>query len=305
MALEGLQHQLDVAIKKAQQQVEPVNIPNLMLDNYTFNLTVQTITKPKALLGLLMVVFTDVATPAKSQRKKQGPAEQEVLLELQQAQDEAQMLREKIQSSHEEVNSSNEEMQSTNEELNTSREEAQSMNEELQIVNAELQPKVDDLSLINNDMKNLLDSTEIATIFLDNQLNVRRFTTHISHVFNLRSSDVGRPLTDIVTSLDYKELENNARKVLQTLVFIEKEIAASNKRWFKVRIMPYRTLEDLINGVVITFIDISESKKVEAGLENTQKELSNSLADLERIFNLSAYMVCIASPEGTLLKALS
>jgi chemotaxis methyl-accepting protein methylase/PAS domain-containing protein len=273
MVHEGLQQPLDAAMKKAKLQVEPVNVPNLMLDTLTINLTVQAITKPKALFGLLMVVFTDVVTPTKPIRRKRGSAKNEAQEELQQAHEESQSLRERMQSSQEELKSANEEMQSTNEELQstneeltTSKEEMQSMNEELQTVNAELQSKVDDLSWVNNDMKNLLDSTEIATIFLDNQLHVRRFTTHISHLFKLIPSDVGRPLSDVVTNLNYAELENNARKVLQTLMFIEKEITASNERWFKVRIMPYRTQENMIDGVVITFIDISEAKKLEVEL---------------------------------------
>jgi PAS domain S-box-containing protein len=309
MAQEGLQHQLDVAMKKAQEQTEPVTIKNLTLDTVTINLTVQAITRPKALFGLLMVVFTEVLTPAKSTRRKRGAVEKEAEVELQQAYDQIQMLREKMQTSqeelksiNEEMQSTNEELQSTNEELTTSKEEMQSMNEELQTVNAELQSKVDDLSWVNNDMKNLLDSTEIATIFLDSKLYVRGFTAHVSDLFKLIPSDVGRPLSDVTTSLDYKELENNARKVLRTLVFIEKEITASNKRWFKVRIMPYRTQEDVIDGVVITFVDITDSKQVEAGLKNTREELKKSLGDFERIFNLSAYMVCIASPEGTFQK---
>ena len=273
MAHKELQHPLFVAMNKAQAQVAPVIMTNLTLDQVTINLTVQAIMEPKVLYGLLMVVFTDVVTPAKAPRKKRGAAEQQALIELQQAQEEVQLLREKMQSSHEELKSineemqsSNEELQSTNEELTTSKEEMQSMNEELQTVNAELQSKVDDLSWVNNDMKHLLDSTEIATIFLDNQLNVRRFTVHISHIFKLISSDVGRPLSDIATNLDYIELEDDVKKVLKSLVFIEKDITASEERWFKVRIMPYRTQENVIDGVVITFIDISKAKNLEAEL---------------------------------------
>ena len=273
MAHKELQHPLFVAMNKAQAQVAPVIMTNLTLDQVTINLTVQAIMEPKILYGLLMVVFTDVVTPAKAPRKKRGAAEQQALIELQQAQEEVQLLREKMQSSHEELKSineemqsSNEELQSTNEELTTSKEEMQSMNEELQTVNAELQSKVDDLSWVNNDMKHLLDSTEIATIFLDNQLNVRRFTVHISHIFKLISSDVGRPLSDIATNLDYIELEDDVKKVLKSLVFIEKDITASEERWFKVRIMPYRTQENVIDGVVITFIDISKAKNLEAEL---------------------------------------
>jgi len=284
MVREGLQLQVDHAINKAKQQVEPVNIPNLMLDNYTFNLTVHAIIKPKSLLGLLMVVFTDVATPPKPLRKKQGAATNTVQIALEQANEEIQILREKMQSSQEELKSTNEEMQSTNEELQstneeltTSKEEMQSMNEELQTVNIELQSKVDDLSWVNNDMKNLLDSTQIATIFLDNQLEIRRFTTHISHLFKLIPSDIGRPLSDISTTLDYKDLDDNAQKVLKSLIFIEKEIAASEQRWFKVRIMPYRTQEDMIDGVVITFIDISEAKKLEAELRKIRPGIRSHL----------------------------
>ena len=144
------------------------------------------------------------------------------------------------------------------------------MNEELQTVNTELQSKVDDLSWVNNDMENLLNSTGIATVFLDNGLHIRRFTNHATHLFKLIQSDVGRPLSDIVTDLDYKDLQKDAKEVLKTLVFIEKEIKADNERWFKVRIMPYRTQENVIDGVVITFTDISEAKLLESELRKTR-----------------------------------
>ncbi|HEY7884168.1 MAG TPA: PAS domain-containing protein, partial [Cellvibrionaceae bacterium] len=273
MAREELQHQINFAMKKAQEQAEPVTIKNLTVDAHTINLTVQAITKPKSLLGLLLVVFTDVATLTRSPRKKTGAAEQEIQAELQQARDEIKSLKEKMQASreerksaNEELQSINEELQSSNEELTTSKEEMQSMNEELQTVNTELKSKVDDLSWLNNDMKNLLNSTEIATIFLNKKLHVRRFTSHISSLFKLIPSDIGRPLSDVATDLDYPTLQEDAKAVLETLVFIEKEVKADNERWFKVRIMPYRTQEDVIDGVVITFIDISAAKKLEKEL---------------------------------------
>jgi len=273
MAREELQYPINLAMKKAQAQVEPVNVPNLTVDTHTINLTVQAVTKPKSMQGLLMVVFADVAKSIKSPRRKPGAAEQESQAELQQTRDEIQSLHEKMQVSQEERKSANEELQSTNEklqssneELTTSKEEMQSMNEELQTVNAELQSKVEDLSWTNNDMKNLLNSTEIATIFLDNKLRVRRFTSHISPLFKLIPSDVGRPLSDVATELDYGALQQDAKAVLETLVFIEKEITADNDRWFMVRIMPYRTQENVIDGVVITFINISEAKKLEKEL---------------------------------------
>jgi len=273
MAREELQYPINLAMKKAQAQVEPVNVPNLTVDTHTINLTVQAVTKPKSMQGLLMVVFADVAKSIKSPRRKPGAAEQESQAELQQTRDEIQSLHEKMQvsqeerkSANEELQSTNEELQSSNEELTTSKEEMQSMNEELQTVNAELQSKVEDLSWTNNDMKNLLNSTEIATIFLDNKLRVRRFTSHISPLFKLIPSDVGRPLSDVATELDYGALQQDAKAVLETLVFIEKEITADNDRWFMVRIMPYRTQENVIDGVVITFINISEAKKLEKEL---------------------------------------
>jgi transcriptional regulator with PAS, ATPase and Fis domain len=177
-----------------------------------------------------------------------------------------QTSQEELKSTNEEFQSTNEELQSTNEELTTSKEEMQSLNEELQTVNAELQTKVDDLSWVNNDMQNLLNSTEIATIFLDNSLKLRRFTTHATDLFKLIPSDVGRPLSDIVNVLDYPNLQKDASEVLRTLAFVENQICTHDKRWFKVRIMPYRTQDNVINGVVITFAEITDLKKLEAEL---------------------------------------
>ncbi len=142
----------------------------------------------------------------------------------------------------------------------------QSLNEELQTVNAEQQSKMDELSRVNNDMRNLLNSTEIVTVFLDNELHVRRFTTGANKLFKLIPGDVGRPLSDIASDLLYPEMTEEAREVLRTLVFSEKQIAATDGRWFSVRIMPYRTMEDVIGGVVITFADITAAKELEAEL---------------------------------------
>src|SRR5262245_50941067 len=132
----------------------------------------------------------------------------------------------------------------------------QSLNEELQTVNHELQAKVDELLRSNNDMKNLLNSTDIATLFLDEELNVRRYTTETVKIIKLIPGDVGRPITDIATQINYPELEDDAREVLRTLVFKEKMVSHRNDQWYLVRIMPYRTLENLIDGLVITFTDI-------------------------------------------------
>ncbi|MCD2452489.1 PAS domain-containing protein [Methylicorpusculum oleiharenae] len=277
MAREEIRYDLAVALKKAMQQVEPVLVSNLTLTTngspHTINLIVQAIQKPEALRTMFIVVFQAVpSTVASKQKVKSSSAMQKMLQEeLQQVRDELQVTREEMQTSqeelksaNEELQSSNEELQSTNEELTTSKEEMQSLNEELQTCNIELQSKVDDLTWVNNDMKNLLDSMEIATVFLDNFLNIRRYTTHATHLFKLIPGDVGRPLSDIVTELDYPQLLTDAREVLRTLVYSDKQIVTHDGRWYKVRIMPYRTQDYVIDGVVITLIDICETKGLEA-----------------------------------------
>jgi len=207
---------------------------------------------------------------------------QRVREELQNTREEMQSSQEELTSTNEELQSTNEELQSTNEELTTSREEMQSLNEELQTVNAEQQSKMDELARVNNDMRNLLNSTEIVTVFLDNDLHVRRFTTGADKLFKLIPGDVGRPLSDIVSNLIYPGMTEEARKVLRTLVFSEKQITATDGRWFSVRIMPYRTMEDVISGVVITFADITAAKALEAELRQENARL-NKLLQAKRL----------------------
>jgi two-component system CheB/CheR fusion protein len=199
-------------------------------------------------------------------------------MELQTTREEMQSSEEELRSTNEEMQSTNEELQSTNEELTTSKEEMQSLNEELQTVNTELQARVDELSRSNNDMKNLLNSTDIATLFLDNDLKVRRFTTQATKIIKLIAGDVGRPITDLASELLYPELVADAREVLQKLGFVEKPIPARDGRWFTVRIMPYRTLDDRIDGVVITFADITTAKTLETQLRGKHAALEKLVA---------------------------
>jgi len=204
---------------------------------------------------------------------------QQARLEAQTIREEMQTSQEELRSTNEEMQSTNEELQSTNEELTTSKEEMQSLNEELQTVNHELQAKVDELSRSNNDMKNLLNSTDIATLFLDNDLNVRRFTTQATKVIKLIPGDIGRPITDLASDLLYPELAADARTVLQRLGFTEKPIRTRDGRWFTVRIMPYRTLDDRIDGVVITFADITVAKTLEAQLRKKHAVLEKHVEE--------------------------
>jgi two-component system CheB/CheR fusion protein len=179
-----------------------------------------------------------------------------------------QSSQEELKSTNEELQSANEELQSTNEELTTSKEEMQSLNEELQTVNAEQQSKMDELTRTEDDLRNLLNSTEIVTVFLDNAFHVRRFTEGAQKIFKLLPGDVGRPLSDITNIMVYPEMTDDVAAVLRTLVFSEKEISTHDGRWFKVRIMPYRTTDDVIGGVVITFADISAAKTLEKELRD-------------------------------------
>ena len=282
MARKGLRQELMIALPKALRTGEEVVVRNVMIENggeiQGMDLTVFPIDEPAPLRGMAMIIFADTAAAkpaARLRTVKQLPDARRAELEqaLLKAREELQRIREEMQTSHEELKSANEELQSTNEELQstneeltTSKEEMQSLNEELQTVNAELQSKVDEWSATSNDMKNLLDSTDIATVFLDNTLHVRRYTSQATRIFKFIPSDIGRPLADIVHKLDYLELQNDAQEVLRTLTFSEKQIASHEGHWYGVRIMPYRTLKNVIDGVVITFIDISEAKHLEAEL---------------------------------------
>jgi PAS domain S-box-containing protein len=280
MAREGLREALTGVIRKALKDPRPITLNGLRVGTnggtQMLDVVVQAIEKPEALRGRVLVVFKDVAEPPARRRAHKSVASeahaalQQELLQtreaLQVTHEEMQTTVEELKSSNEELQSTNEELQSTNEELTTSKEELQSLNEELQTVNAELQSKVDDLTWVRNDMANLLNSTEVATVFLDNQMKLRRFTTHATRLFKLIPGDVGRPLSHVVTDLDYPRLRADAEEVLRTLVFVEKTVATHDARWYRVRIMPYRTQENVIDGVVITFIDITAARALEQRL---------------------------------------
>ncbi len=199
-------------------------------------------------------------------------------IELQRAREELRTTREEMQTSQEELKSANEELQSINEGRTSSKEEMQSLNEELQTVNNELNAKVNELSRMNDDMKNLLNSTDVATLFLDNNLKVRRFTNPVAKLINLIPTDMGRRITDITSELVYPNLADDADQVLRSLVFIEKEIATRDGRWFMTKIMPYRTTDNMIDGVVITFVESTASKKTEAELRDDVNRLEQALS---------------------------
>ena len=177
---------------------------------------------------------------------------------------------EELKSMNEELQSTNEELQSTNEELETSKEEMQSLNEELVTVNSELKGKVEELSHLNNDMKNLLDSTHIATVFLDRQLRIKRFTPDATKIVNLIPSDLGRPLSHIVSNLKWEDLVHDAQVVRETLIPKELVVKTPDLRAYLMRMMPYRTMDNHIDGVVMTFTDLGAEHLLEGARDFAQ-----------------------------------
>lgn len=306
MLREGLRNEFPSAFRMALKQIEPVVMNKIIAcnndePNYNVNISIKRIETPMALRGMVMVVFTEVYTNDKKKilNKTKGKnsidiqhMEQE--LELERVREEMQIIFEEMQTSQEELKSANEELQSTNEELQsaneeltTSKEEMQSLNEELQTVNVELESRLDDYLLITSDMKNLLNSADIATLFLDKTLNIRRFTKQVVNLFKILDGDIGRPITDLTTDLIDLELVDDAMNVLQTLVSIEKNIPTRDGRWFIIRVMPYRTFDDRIDGIVITFIDITKRKLAEEGYMNTQLLLESSIESFKDMMILS------------------
>ena len=208
--------------------------------------------------------------------------------QLQSTIDDLEIANEEMKSSAEEYQSVNEELQSSNEELETSKEEMQSINEELQTINTEMQHKNETLTRVNSDLKNLLDSTEIATIFLDSDLRIKSFTPGMADIFQLRDGDRGRPVTDFATALNYSRLANDARTVLRKLSIVEREVQLEDSRMtFLMRIRPYRTVDNKIDGVVVTFVDISERRRASDQrtvlLQELNHRVKNSLATVQSI----------------------
>ena len=204
--------------------------------------------------------------------------------------EELETSNEEMKSSNEEFQSVNEELQSANEELETSKEELQSVNEELETTNIELNSKIESLDRAVSDRKNLLESTQIATLFLDSKLRVRSFTPAITEIFHLIDSDAGRPITDIVSRLSYEHLARDVGRVLRTLTTLHQEVAlADGGASYIMRILPYRTVDNVISGVVITFVDITERKRNE-----------EALARLAAIIAHSHEAIIGTSPDGTI-----
>ncbi len=286
MAREGLEHDLATALHQAHGRQDEVVRRGVRVkangDVMMVTLTVRKIAEPESLQGLFLVTFETEhvdKTPIRKGRQARAavspkPGETGLKRELeftrqrlQRTIEELQTSNEELKSTNEELQSTNEELQSTNEEMETAKEELQSLNEELVTVNSELQGKLDALADANDDLQNLLNSTEVATIFLDNDLRIKRFTSEAKRVSNLMAIDVGRPLSDIVSKLTYDRLLEDAQGVLQTLVITEREVQGADGSCFFMRILPYRTSRNTIDGLVLTFLDITKIKEAERAIE--------------------------------------
>lgn len=296
MAHDALRHDVERGFRQSIRSKAEVVLKRLSIDKgagRAVTITISPLRKPAPLEGAVLVVFDDVEVPAVKMRGTEPAADspvgarvEELERACEQSRQETLTVRSEMQSSQEELKSNNEELQSmneemhaTNEELTTSKEEMQSLNEELQTIKQELRAKLDELANVSNDMKNLLDSTDVATLFLDTELRVRRFTSRTTQLTKLISSDVGRPITDIASALLYAGLADDAREVLRSLIPVEREVSTEDGRWYAARIVPYRTLDNIIDGTVITFSDVSRAKQLESELRRTQVRLEGQLAD--------------------------
>ena len=298
MAREGLKRELTTALHKAVATKVIVRSNGLRVktngDFTTLNLAIRPVATDQATSAeapLYLVILEEApvgqvahplgqTTPGAVSEKSAAriaSLQQELRAKeeyLQTANEELETSNEELKSSNEEMQSVNEELQSTNEELETSKEELQSVNEELATVNAELQTKVGDLSQANNDMNNLLAGTGIATVFVDHQLRILRFTPTAAGIINLIPSDVGRPVGHIVSNLKgYDGLVADTQAVLGSLIPQEAEVQTVEGKWYTMRIMPYRTMDNVIEGAVITFIDITDMKKAQMALRKANELL--------------------------------
>ncbi|HSI84431.1 MAG: chemotaxis protein CheB [Candidatus Methylacidiphilales bacterium] len=289
MARTGLKDVLARAIDQAIKEKNAIAINSVTVEtnngNQIIDLSIEPVDKANDPDDLILITFkdVDVETDNKASRggghksltsksrqliSKQHPGGNQ---NVETARSEMQRSLEELRFVNVELQSMNEELQSVNEELTTSKEELQSMNEELRTVNYELQAKVNEFSCTSNDMYNLLNHTDVAALFLDESLLVKRFTIQTSKIIKLIPSDVGRPITDIVSTLNYPQLADDAREVLRSLTCIEKHVTSENGLWFNVRIVPYRTAENQVRGVIITFADITEFKSMMQSLQKALK----------------------------------
>jgi two-component system CheB/CheR fusion protein len=320
MARSGLRFELRAALLRAttsgQLAVQTKISVGTNGDTQAVDLYVQPLRFGSPTEVLYMIVFQDLGAPRLSDDVEILPGEDVERASVRHLETELRATRERLQtmteelesaneelkSSNEELQSINEELQSSNEELETSKEELQSVNEELQTVNSELNARVEELTRANNDMSNLLESTQIATVFLDRTLVVKSFTPAAKDVFRLVESDSGRPIMHVRPRFECSTLQEDAERVLRTLSTIERPVRSDeNNTRYIMRMLPYRTADNVISGVVMTFTDITRISAAEARIEELTHDLRARIDDLEAILDLIPVGVMITGIGGEML----
>ncbi len=282
----GIKAAVSTAVHKALKEDSPITYRDLTLQNENKTFFVDLSVRPvldrqNKPIGYFLVMFQDqedrVREPEDEEKSSFDEQQNKMIADLEQ---ELQFTKENLQATIEELETSNEELQATNEELIASNEELQSTNEELQsvneelyTVNAEYQNKIEELSEANNDLKNFLNNTDIGMVFLDKEYKIRKYTPAVTEVINIMEMDVGRPIEHITRNIEEHEFMEDIRRVLINLAPVEKEISTKEGKWFHMKILPYRTVNNVVEGIVITFLDIDEKKKFEDKLKKERNLL--------------------------------
>lgn len=324
LARSGLRLELASALRTARSKDERVVRSDIWVqtngEKELVELEVVPLHAPSKLSGRVLIVFNAARSGGESAQDSPvrqddcaGKYEQRIVEleeELQKTRENHQATVEELESSNEELTSTNEELQAANEELQSaneeqesSKEELQSVNEELSNTNAELEQKIEELEAANDDIRNLLDSTEIATVFVDNNLAVRRFTDETKKVINLISSDVGRPLGHIAHNLSYDGLIEDTQGVIDTLSTVEKEVQRADGHWYQLRIIPYRTRDNRIAGAIITFSDIHDQKTVQAKIEEARASAQSAWQTVRSVFDMNPQGLAVLDEDGSIVIA--
>jgi two-component system CheB/CheR fusion protein len=324
LARQGMRLELASAVRAARSEEEPVVRSDVWVktngDMERVELEVIPLKKPDRLTGRLLVVFRE--QPETSPQPEEGSvAEQlpegereariaELEAELQKTREshqatveELESANEELKSTNEELQSANEELQSTNEEHESSKEELQALNEELHTTNTELEHKINELQAVNDDIRNLFNSAEIASVFVDNELKVRRFTEQAKRIINLIDFDVGRPLSHLVTNLAYDDLIEDVKEVPKTLETKEREVETEDGTWYKMRIIPYRTVDNRIDGAILTFFSIHEQKMAQKRIEAARNESKAAWLMVRTVFDMNPQGLAVLDEDRSVVIA--
>jgi two-component system, chemotaxis family, CheB/CheR fusion protein len=297
-----LRVELRTALFRASQSNQSITVPDQRVDleggNEILNLQVRPVHASDAAHGFFVILFEKQTgtVPRQDLPEQRETADRELGDEVQRLKEQLNATVEQSEASNEELQAMNEEMRSAAEELETSKEELQSVNEELTTVNHELKEKIEEGSRVNSDLQNLISATDLGIIFLDRQLRIQRFTPPAREIFNLQPNDLGRPIADITHKLQYDRLTEDAHEVLERLTPVEHEVLASNARHFLARTAPYRTADDKISGVVLTFIDLTARRRAEDALRASEQRL-------QLVLETEAVGVLFFDKSGTVIHA--